>query len=183
MALKISHNGYGSLSILMHWLMLVLVAAAYAAQDLNFVFPKHSPGRAAMDAWHYMLGLLVFSLVWVRLAARVLGPTGVIEPQPPRWQLVGARLMYLTLYAMMLALPLLGWLTLSARGDPVPFFGMHWPALAGKSEELARRLKDIHETVADAGYFLIGLHTLAALYHHHVRHDNALLLMLPRRNR
>ena len=51
-----SNNGYGSLSILMHWLMLALIVAVYAAQDLDFVLPRKSPRREAMDAWHHMLG-------------------------------------------------------------------------------------------------------------------------------
>ena len=35
----------------------------------------------------------------------------------------------------------------------------------------------MHEAVANLGYALIGLHAVAALYHHYMRHDNTLLRM------
>jgi cytochrome b561 len=35
--------------------------------------------------------------------------------------------------------------------------------------------------IAEAGYWLIGIHTVAALYHHYVVRDNALLIMKPER--
>jgi cytochrome b561 len=35
-----------------------------------------------------------------------------------------AKLMHLALYALMVGMPLLGWLTLSAESKPVPFFGL-----------------------------------------------------------
>jgi cytochrome b561 len=55
------------------------------------------------------------------------------------------------------------------------------PALTGKNEGLANVYKDIHENLATVGYFLIGLHAAAALYHHYVKRDNTLRLMWPRR--
>jgi len=44
---------------------------------------------------------------------------------------------------------------------------------------LSEQVKELHETVATIGYFLIGLHALAALYHHYVRKDDTLRRMLP----
>jgi cytochrome b561 len=41
-------------------------------------------------------------------------------------------------------------------------------------------LKEIHETWAEAGYFIVGLHAAAALFHHYVQRDSALAGMLPR---
>jgi cytochrome b561 len=82
----------------------------------------------------------------------------------------------------MIAMPLLGWLALSAKGAPVSLFGLPLPALIGPSKALARNMKQIHETIATAGYFLIGLHAAAALFHHYVVHDNTLVRMLPARN-
>ncbi len=36
-----------------------------------------------------------------------------------------------------------------------------------------------HKTLASFGYWLIGLHTAAALFHHYIVKDNALVRMLP----
>ena len=169
--------GYGWLSIALHWVMLLLITAVYATMEFKSVFPKGSPSREAMAIWHYMLGLSVFFLVWLRLLVRSAGYSPVIEPALPTWQVQLAKVMHWCLYVLMIGLPLLGWLTLSAKGTRVPFFGLELPALIGESKGLGKWLKDIHETTATVGYFLIGIHATAALYHHYVRHDNTLRLM------
>ena len=89
--------------------------------------------------------------------------------------------MHLTLYALMVVMPILGWLMLSAAGKPIPFFGLELPALIGTDKELSKQIKEVHEWIGTAGYYLIGLHVLAALYHHHIQHDNTLTRMLPER--
>jgi cytochrome b561 len=78
-------------------------------------------------------------------------------------------------------MPILGWLTLSAKGKVIPFFGLELPPLIGADKALARSLEDIHETIGTLGYYLIGLHAAAALFHHYITHDNTLWRMLPRR--
>lgn len=171
--------GYGALPIALHWLMLLLIAGAYTAMELRSIFPKGSPERDAMASWHYLLGLSVFFLVWLRLLARLPGVAPVVEPALPARQAALARLVQWALYALMAGLPLLGWLALSAKGGPVPFLGVELPLLVGKSAELARLFKKLHEAGATLGYLLIGLHAGAALYHHYVTRDNTLKLMLP----
>ena len=78
----------------------------------------------------------------------------------------------------MIGMPIGGWLILSAEGDPVPFFGLELPALVSPDKALAEQIEEIHETVGTIGYWLIGLHALAALYHHYVKRDNTLRRML-----
>jgi cytochrome b561 len=125
---------YGSLSIGLHWLMLMLFVAVYACVELHESFPKGSYMREALLSWHYTLGLSVFALVWLRIAANLSGLTPRIEPEPPDWQLLSARLVHLALYVLMVALPLIGWLVLSARGKQIPFFNLQLPALVGESK-------------------------------------------------
>jgi len=173
---------YGPVSIGLHWLMVLLIAAVYACMELRGNFPKGSDMREGLKAWHYMLGLGVFALVAVRVLLQLTSVAPRIDPPPPRWQSQLARLMHLGLYALMVGMPLLGWLTLSAEGKAIPFFGLHLPALVAESKSTAGWAKEIHETFGTIGYFLIGLHALAALYHHHFVRDNTLTRMLPGRN-
>lgn len=169
---------YGSLSIGIHWLMLLLFVAVYGSIELRVLFEKGSDPREALKAWHFMLGLLVFVLVWVRIAVRLSGPTPDIQPEPAKLQQLSAKLLHLALYALMIVMPLMGWMLLSASGKAIPFFGLQLPALIGENKELASQIKEVHEFAGTVGYFIIGAHAAAALYHHYVKRDNTLTRML-----
>ena len=179
MNLKNSTLRYGSFSIGIHWLMLLLFVAVYGTIELRELFEKGSDPREALKTWHFMLGMLVFVLVWLRLAARLSGPTPTIIPELPKLQQLSASLLHMALYLLMIGMPLTGWLMLSAAGKPIPFFGLELPALIGENKALAKQIKEVHEFVGTTGYYLIGLHAAAALYHHYLRHDNSLTRMLP----
>ena len=181
MSWKNTDTRYGSLSIGMHWLMLLVFIAVYAAVSLHELYPKGSEPRAALMTWHFMLGMLVFVLVWLRLAARISGPTPLIQPALPRSQEVSSKLLHLALYLLMIGMPITGWLMLSAAGKPIPFFGLQLPALIAENEELAHQIKELHEAVGNTGYFLIGLHVVAGLYHHYIKRDNTMTRILPAR--
>lgn len=83
----------------------------------------------------------------------------------------------------MICTPLLGWLVISAFGKPAPFFGLELPALIGPDKDFAHQLEDWHVLIAQIGYWLIGLHAVAALFHHVVLRDNTVLRMLPQRSK
>ncbi len=170
---------YGGLSIALHWLMLLLIAAVYACIELREFYPKGSDIREGMKAWHFMLGLTVLALVIVRVIARVTGWTPRITSESKAWQNVLARSMHLALYLFMVCMPIAGWLVLSASGEPIPFFGLTLPPLMGENRDVAHQIKELHEAVGSVGYYLIGLHAFAALVHHYVMKDDTLRRMLP----
>ena len=178
---KNTASRYGSITISIHWLMLLLFIAVYGSIELRVFFAKGTELRDAFKAWHFMLGMLVFVLVWFRLAARLSGPAPGIHPAPPRWQQLSAKLLHLALYTLMIAMPLLGWLLLSASGKTIPFFGLQLPALISENKELAKQIKEIHELIGTVGYYLIGMHAVAALQHHYLNRDDTLTRMLPER--
>jgi len=181
MSWKNTESRYGNLSIALHWLMLILIAGVYACIELKGNFPRGSETRELLKQLHFMLGLSVFALVWLRLLARLIAPTPGITPAVARWQALPGKLMHLALYALMIGAPLAGWLILSAADKPIPFFGLQLPALIGPNPELAGQIKELHELAGVAGYWLIGLHAIAGLAHHFIRRDNTLTRMLPGR--
>jgi len=168
---------YSSASIAMHWAMVLVFVAVYALINLADGFEKGSAERQMARDWHATFGLLVFALVWLRIVLRLLGTTPPIEPTPAVWMDKLAKLGHLALYALMIGLPVLGWLLLSARGKPIPFFGLELPALMAPNKELGTTIKEIHELGGNLGYFLIGGHAVAALFHHYVLKDNTLRRM------
>ena len=167
---------YPPLRIALHWLMVLLIVGVYATINLKDFFPKGSSARDGLKSWHFMLGLSVLVLVLIRLLARWIQP-GPPELPGPGWQLGLAKAVHWALYIFMIGMPLAGWLVLSTAGKPVPFFGFELPPLMGLDKILSKQIKDVHETVATIGYFVIGLHALAALFHHYVLKDNTLRRM------
>lgn len=179
--LKNTEQRYGSLSIGLHWLTLLLMMVVYALMEFRDIFPKGSAGRDLMKEWHFMVGLLILALVVVRLLVRFSSPSPRIVPTlSPLMRTLG-HLAHLALYGFLILAPLLGWLLLSAGGKPIPFFGFELPALLAPDDGLKGTIKDLHETLANIGYALIALHAAAAIYHHHVLKDNTLTNMLPER--
>lgn len=179
---KNTTDRYGPLSIGMHWLMLLVMIGVYAVINLHDLAPKGSALRADLKTWHFLLGLSVLVLVVVRLATRLFsGTTPRIVPEIPRWQHRMSALIHGALYLFMIGMLVLGWFVVSAGSDPILFFGMPLPALVGQDKALYKSLKEIHETIGTVGYYLIGAHAAAALFHHYVMRDNTMLRMLPAR--
>lgn len=177
---KNTSQRYSSISIALHWLMFILIVAVYACIELRELYPKGSEPREMLKMWHFMLGLSVLCLVLVRLVVRfVSGAKPAIIPPLAPWQAFLANLAHYALYGLMLGMPIAGWLILSLAGKPIPFFGFELPALAAENKALSKQIKEIHETIGTLGYYLIGLHALAALVHHYLLKDNTLRRMLP----
>jgi cytochrome b561 len=175
-----SISRYPKSAIALHWLMLALIIAVYAAILLRENFPRGSDIREAFKTWHFMLGLSVLALVSVRVLLRLTSwKIPPISPTPVQWQSRLGGLVHVALYGLMIGMPIGGWLILSASGKTIPFWGLSLPPLIEPSKALAAQIKELHEIGGKIGYGLIGLHAAAALFHHYVQKDNTLTRMLP----
>ena len=176
MTIKKRPDSYSLPSIVLHWLMVVVIAAVYAAIELREFWPKGSAPREALKNWHFMLGLSIFGLVWLMVAARLIWAT----PAPlegPGWRKLVANAAHFALYLFMVGMPVAGWIILSAEGKPIPFFGLELPPLTGPNNALAENVEDIHGLGGTIGYWLIGFHAAASLFHHYILKDNILFRM------
>ncbi|HET8750506.1 MAG TPA: cytochrome b [Sphingomicrobium sp.] len=171
---------YNRLSIGLHWLTFLLFVAVYSTIELRELFPRGSDLRSAMKWWHASIGLSILAVAGLRLVVRLFArPRSPGET--PAWQRALSGGTHLALYLLMIALPLIGWMMLSADGKPIPFFGVGLPPLISPNEGLAEQLEEVHETIGTLGYWLIGLHATAGLFHHYVLRDATLSRMLPAR--
>ena len=172
---------YANLSIILHWLILALFFGVYACIEIKGLLPRGSTFKAPLLGMHAMFGMAIFALVRVRLLGR-LKQRPPILPRPPAWQRTLAFLTHISLYVLMIATPVLAWLMLSAAGKSVPYFDFTLPSPIALDPDMARQFKNWHEWLGSAGYWLIGLHAGAGLFHHYLVGDNTLIRMLPRRH-
>lgn len=173
---------YPNSTIVLHWLVLLLIVVAYACILLRENYPRGSDIREALKTWHFMLGLSILALTFIRGGLRMIArQTPPITPAPPRWLHLLSVVAHVAIYAWMIAMPLAGWTILSAEGDPIPFWGLTLPPLTGVSEELAGQVEELHELGGTIGYVLLGFHAAAALFHHYFLKDDTLVRMLPPR--
>lgn len=179
MSNHVGSSRYPGVSIALHWLMFLLMVATYAFIELRVLYDKGTDPRETMKAIHFMLGLAIFFLVWLRICARLFfRRTEATDISMPA-QKYAAHAMHLVLYAFMIGMPLLGWATLSAGGKVIPFFGLELPALIGPDAALKKELQNLHAQIGEIGYYLIGLHAAAALAHHYIMKNQTLRNMLP----
>ena len=169
---------YSKPLIILHWLMLALMVITYATIELRELFPKGTEPREFMKSLHFMFGLTVLMSVSFRIYFRLNSTSPAITPAPSLITHRIAQVMHLVLYLLMIGMPIAGWLILSAAGKPIPFFGLDLPPLIAENKELSKSIKELHENAGILGYFLIGIHTVAGLFHHYVVKDNTLKRIL-----
>lgn len=170
---------YGAVARALHWSVAALVLFQLVGGPVLEELPRKTALRAfAFDA-HESLGLLVLALLVARIAWRLTHAVPV--ESGPRWQRLAARGAHLLLYVLMAAVPLVGYAMVDAKGYDVMFFGLAGPDLLATDEAFAKRLAEVHETLAWVLAALAALHVAAAAWHRWVLHDDVLARMLPER--
>ena len=104
----INQQRYATLSIILHWIIFLLLVAVYSCIELREIYLKGSESRETLKTWHFMLGLSVFVLVWVRLIARWVTQTPEIQPPVTNWQRLLAKAFHMALYILMICMPIAG---------------------------------------------------------------------------
>lgn len=170
---------YGAGLRRIHWLTVLLLFAAYLLIEQRNLFPRGSASRALMMQGHFWTGLSILLFAVWRVVLRLRQHAPPIAPAPPPWQAWFAKAMHLSLYLFLLVMPLLGLATAWTDGKQLllPFTGTSLPSLLATDKVLAHRLEDIHGTIGEIFYWVIGLHILAALYHHFIARDDTLRRM------
>ena len=164
---------YHPLIIGLHWLMFLLFAVALCAIEYRGFLQKGDPAIGQVMSIHKQAGVLVLLFALVRLAMRANTSAPPVLGALPL-QRVAAHVMHVALYAVMLALPISGILMSQSAGRAVELFGWALPAVVAQNEALRDLIKPIHEFIGNAVYFLVGLHLVAALWHHFVLRDETM---------
>ncbi|AHG18866.1 cytochrome B [Chania multitudinisentens RB-25] len=163
--------------IILHWLTLLMVILTYSAMLLSDWVPDDY--FSLVKELHFHFGLSVFVLMLFRLYLRQRHAVPPITPALAPWQALGSTMFHWLLYLLFLSLPILGVLTLAYGGKQWMLLGWQVPQWVTPDSGMRNLVRSIHETLANSGYFIIGVHALAALYHHYLRGDDTLRRMMP----
>jgi cytochrome b561 len=171
--------GYGGGAKFLHWLIVALLIVqftiAWTMPDIN----PRTPPSTLIDL-HFSFGVTILFVVLARLLWRWRYPVPLISDNVPAWQDWTARATHGLLYLLLFVMPILGWIDAGFRNLPIIFYEVVTiPPIVGASRALAGRTGDIHTLVAYILLAVIGLHVLAALYHHFWLRDRVFLRMLP----
>ena len=165
-----AHRRFTPLQRLLHWLMAACILAMLfiGVGMVSTVMPKY----LTLVSIHKPLGIAILALALIRLAVRLRYGAPPLPADLPEPMKLAAVASHYALYALMIAMPLLGWGMLSAAAYPVVLFGgWHLPAILPQSDRLHTLLWDAHFYLAFAFFALILLHVAAALFHALVRRD------------
>ncbi|HET6433659.1 cytochrome b [Dyella sp.] len=164
----------------LHWSIFALVLLAYVFINLFELFPRGSATRGNVLAAHFLAGLAVLLLVLPRLAVRLGHVDPPVRPPLDRWMAVLSKVTHVALYLFLLVQPVLGLITLQVGGKAISLFGFTVlpPRFGAGDRALSHQWEDIHGTIGEVFYYVIGLHIAAALWHHFGRRDNTLRRML-----
>jgi cytochrome b561 len=183
-------NRYTAVAISLHWLIAVLIVGmvffGWQADDLRqalFAGDQNvDPQQVALlFNWHKTIGLLILALSLFRLVWRFLHPAPPLPSGMAGWEKLAATGTHWAFYALMIGMPLGGWVAASASGFPSYLFNMETlaiPSIAPESEALHQAAGWAHSKGAWAILALLALHIGAALKHHFVNRDDVLSRMI-----
>src|SRR5574340_841081 len=105
---------YTGVAIGLHWLVAVLILGSLGVGAYMAELPL-SPTRLKLVNWHKWNGVTILALTLLRLVWRLTHRPPPDVPMP-RWQARMAHATHAALYALCLAVPLVGWAYSSADG-------------------------------------------------------------------
>lgn len=169
-------NGhFNLLARVLHWSMALMIVAMLFI-GVSMVASLHL--RPLLIDLHRPLGIAIGVLALLRLYNRQRHRPPPLPADLPPWQALAARASHAVLYALMLAMPLIGWAMLSAGGYPIVLWGgVHLPAIVPHTPALYAALRAAHGVLAYALFATVLAHVGAALFHLWVRRDGVFQAM------
>jgi cytochrome b561 len=163
---------------LLHWLMAICILSMLfiGVGMVSTITTKY----LTLVQIHKPLGIAILVLALIRLVLRLYYGAPALPADLPAPMKLAAELSQYIFYALMIAMPLIGWAMLSAAEYPVVLFGsVHLPSILPVSPSLHTLLWHAHYYLAFAFFGLILMHVSAILFHKLVRNDGVFEAMAP----
>ena len=173
-------KSFGSITKWLHWLAFILVTAKFYLIWFHEGFPKGSPEKMLYMMLHKSVGITILMLGILFVIWHIINVKPLSPKSQPHWQYIIAKIVHHALLTLLILMPIVGYLLTCSYAKPVNFFGLFTiPCMISKNEHLGNILDFTHETLGYLILVLVGIHILAALYHHFIVKDNVLKRMLP----
>lgn len=159
---------------LLHWVTALIVMAVVipAGVWIRYFEPADQALKMRLYNLHESFGVVVFALVLLRLVVRWLYPPPAWPVGTSAWVRLLAGLSHSSLYALLILMPVTGFLATNAWGFPLKVFEViPLPSPIGKDEELAKALSFTHWCGAVSMGVLLAAHLLGAITHRFVARD------------
>lgn len=165
---------------LIHWVMAILVLGMI---PVGFLMVREGLDRGLQNflfVSHKNIGVLLLLLIFVRLLYRWRNPPQLAPVPLPKAQEIAAKAAHIGLYALLLIMPLAGYVRVRAGGFPIEALdAMGIPSLVPRSDALAEFAKEVHFYGSYAIAGLVLAHIGAAAYHGLMRRDGIFSRMWP----
>lgn len=155
---------YTRTAIGLHWITVLLVGLLFGLGWYIDELPKGA-WRGEMISLHKQIGITVFILTLVRLYWRLRHRPPALPPAIPRLQAQIAHGVQHLFYLLLLAQPLLGYLSSSFTQYKTRYLGVELPSWATPDPAWNEFFTELHEAGATVLLVVIGLHVAGALSH------------------
>lgn len=180
---------YSLVAIGFHWLIAALILLnLYLGWRMNRIAGLD---KFALFQWHKSVGITVLALSVLRLLWRLGHPAPPYPASMKRWERASAAAVHWTFYALMVLMPITGWIIVSAsplniptllyKVVPLPHIGPVHDLPIDARKAVEADVGTTHVLLAYLFGALILLHIAAALKHQFVQRDGVIDRMLPGR--
>lgn len=168
-----AQDHYSRVARWLHWTMGLLIIGNLIGGLIHDVNPQ------LIIPLHKATGILLLALAVVRIVWRMINPAPPLPADMATWERATASFTHALMYALMVLIPLSGWVMSSASEYPISFYGLfEVPKFAVvKDSMLYNVTHEGHELLGFAMIALLLLHIGAALRHHFVLKDGLLARM------
>lgn len=179
---------YTIIAMILHWVMAIAFFLMLGSGIAMVNFEIDPSFKFNLYQWHKSLGVLLLITFFLRVAWRLWNKPPALPQSFKKLDVIGAKLGHLGLYALMIAMPLSGWVMVSSSvyGLPTIVFGwFEWPHISALSgNEIVNTIsKNAHWIMSWIFIAMIAIHILAVIKHYKVDKENLLTRMIPTRKK
>ncbi|NOH81742.1 cytochrome b [Vibrio sp. RE86] len=172
-----SVKNYNPIARVIHWLSALVVFGMFGVGLWMVDLSYYSEWYRTAPHWHKSIGLLLAGLTLFRLVWKLVTPSPKVEGAA--YEVIGAKLAHLGMYAILFVLFISGYLISTEDGRGIDVFNLFTvPGLGALFEGQADLSGEIHFYAAWALILIAGVHAIAALKHHFINKDNTLRKMI-----